>query len=55
METGTSMPAERVIRIMEKDTWCNGKPESVRDNNCPELIAGTFKSWCNGNEIKIKY
>ena len=55
MEIGTSMPAERVIRIMEKVTWCYGKPESIRVDNGPEFIADTFKSWCNGNGIKIKY
>jgi len=55
MEIGTSMPAERVIRIMEKVTWCYGKPESIRVDNGPEFNAETFKSWCNGNDIKIKY
>lgn len=55
MEIGTSMPTERVIRIMEKVTWCYGKLESIRVDNGPEFIAETFKSWCNGNNIKIKY
>ena len=49
------MPAESVNRIMEKVTWCYGKPESFRIDNGPKFIAETFKSWCKGNDIKIKY
>lgn len=55
MEVGTSMPAERVLRVLEKVIWCVGKPESVRVDNGPEFIADVFKSWCNGNGITIKY
>lgn len=55
MEIATSMPAERVINILEKVIWCSGKPESIRVDNGPEFIAELFKSWCSGNGIKIKY
>ena len=55
MEVATSMPAERVIRILERVIWCSGKPESIRVDNGPEFIADLFKSWCNGNGINIKY
>jgi putative transposase len=55
MEVGTSMPSERVLSILEKVIWCVGKPESIRVDNGPEFIADVFKSWCNGNGIKIKY
>ena len=33
MEVATSMPAERVIRILERVIWCSGKPESIRVDN----------------------
>lgn len=39
MEIATSMPAERVIRILERVIWCSGKPESIRVDNGPEFIA----------------
>lgn len=55
MEVATSMPAEKVINILEKVIWCSGKPESIRVDNGPEFIAELFKSWCSGNGIKIKY
>ncbi|MHC1689242.1 MAG: DDE-type integrase/transposase/recombinase [Bacteroidales bacterium] len=55
MEIGTSMLAERVIRIMEKVSWRYGKPERIRVDNGPVFIAETFRSWCNDNDIKIKY
>lgn len=40
---------------MEKVIWSNYKPESIRVDNGPKSIAEIFKSWCNGNGIKIKY
>lgn len=55
MEVGTSMPAERVLRVLEKVIWCTGKPENIRVDNGPEFIADVFKNWCNGNGITIKY
>lgn len=55
MEIATSMPAERVIRILERVIWCSGKPENIKVDNGPEFIADLFKSWCSGNGIKIKY
>lgn len=44
MEVATSMPAERVILILERVIWCSGKPESIRVDNGPEFIADLFKS-----------
>jgi putative transposase len=55
MEVGTSMPAERVLRVWEKVIWCTGKPENISVDNRPEFIADVFKSWCNGNGISNKY
>lgn len=54
-EISMSMPAERVIKILEKVIWLNGKPESIRCDNGPEFIANKFQEWCKGNEIDIKY
>ena len=55
MEIATSMPSERVIRILERVIWCIWKPESIRVVNSPEFIADLFKSWCNGKGININY
>ena len=53
-EISMSMPAERVIRILESVIWSNGKPDAVRCDNGPEFISHKFQQWCNANQIEIK-
>lgn len=54
-EISMSMPAERVIRILEKAIWLNGKPKAIRCDNGPEFISHKFQDWCKGNDIEIRY
>lgn len=54
-EISMSMPSERVIRILERVIWCNGKPDSLRCDNGPEFISHKFQQWCKANQIEIKY
>lgn len=54
-EISMSMPAERVIRLLEKVIWLNGKPKSIRCDNGPEFISKMFQEWCKGNDINIIY
>ncbi len=49
------MPAERVIAIMEKVIFINGKPECIRTDNGPEFISEKFNIWCQANGIKLKF
>ena len=39
-----SMPAERVIKLLEKVIWLNGKPKNIRCDNGPEFISKTFRN-----------
>ena len=50
-----SMPAKRVISLLEKAIWINGKPKCIRCDNGPEFISKDFQEWCQGNEIEIRY
>ena len=54
-EVSMSMPAKRVIKILEKVIWLNGKPKNIRCDNGPEFIATDFQNWCKGNEINILF
>ena len=54
-EIAISMPAERVIRTLEKTIWVHGKPDRIRVDNGPEFISSKLQDWCKGNEIAIKY
>lgn len=42
MEVGTSMPAECVLRVLEKVIWYIDKPENIGVDNGPEFIADIF-------------
>ena len=54
-EVSMSMPAERVIKLLEKVIWLNGKPKNIRCDNGPEFISKVFQEWCKGNDINIIY
>ena len=54
-EVSMSMPAERVIKLLEKVIWLNGKPKNMRCDNGPEFISKVFQQWCKGNDINIIY
>lgn len=48
----TSLPAQRVIRELNKLIEWRGKPERIRSDNGPEFIAGVIGEWCYDNEIE---
>ena len=54
-EISMSMPAERVISILEKVIFINGKPECIRTDNGPEFISEKMRIWCDANGIKHKF
>lgn len=54
-EVSMSMPAKRVIRLLEKTIWLIGKPRNIRCDNGPEFIAKEFQEWCAANDIRILY
>lgn len=54
-EASMSMPAKRVIRLLEEMIWNEGKPKNIRCDNGPEFISHDFQNWCKANEINILY
>lgn len=51
----TSLPAQRVIRELNKLIEWRGKPEKIRSDNGPEFIAGAIGEWCIDNKIEWAY
>ncbi len=47
-----SMPAKRVIELLEIAIECHGKPASIRTDNGPEFISKRFQLWLKNKEIK---
>lgn len=55
LEADTSLPALRVIRVLEKITAERGKPLQLRTDNGPEFISYKLRRWCQDNNIAIQY
>ena len=55
IEIDTSLPAERVIRVLEQVVTWRGQPQAVRLDNGPELIAERFMTWCAERGIELRY
>jgi putative transposase len=55
VEADFSMPAERVINIMEQVIERRSKPRVIRVDNGPEYCSRLFCEWCEKNGIRILY
>lgn len=55
IEVDTSLPAERVIRVLEQVVSWRGQPQAIRLDNGPEFIAERFMSWCAERAIELRY
>lgn len=55
IEVDSSLPAGRVIRVLEQLKQERGLPKQIRVDNGPELIAAEFYDWCDGNGIDVVY
>jgi putative transposase len=55
LEADTSLPALRVIRVLEEIVKERGKPKYLRTDNGPEFISYLLRRWCALNDIIILY
>jgi putative transposase len=55
IEVDTSLPAERVIRVLEQVVAWRGQPQSIRLDNGPELISKRLMAWCAERGIELRY
>jgi putative transposase len=53
IEVDTSLPAERVVRVLEQLLDWQGKPASIRMDNGPELISQRLESWAKEKNINL--
>lgn len=51
-EISMSMPAQRVIKLLEKVIWLKGKPITIRTDNGPEFISKELHMWCEANGVQ---
>jgi len=55
IEADTSLPALRVIRVLESIKLTRGLPSMIRVDNGPEFISDKFDLWCKANKIQLVY
>lgn len=53
IEVDTSLPAERVVRVLEQLLDWRGKPTHIRMDNGPELISQRLESWAKEKHIEL--
>lgn len=53
IEVDTSIPAERVVRVLEQLIDWRGKPASIRMDNGPELISKRLENWAKEKHIEL--
>jgi len=53
IELDFSLPAQRVIRCLERIIDIYGKPEKIRCDNGPEFISNALTKWCEQKGIEI--
>ena len=51
----TSLPAARVILVLDQVVAWRGRPQALRLDNGPELIAERFMTWCAEHGIELRY
>jgi len=55
IEVDTSLPAMRIIRVLERLKQVRGLPSHIRLDNGPELISNTLESWALTNKVELKF
>lgn len=55
IEADLSLPAIRVIRVLEQIIEWRGKPGVIRCDNGPEYISGALLSWAQQQGIRIEH
>jgi putative transposase len=55
IETDTSLPAKRVIRVLEALKETRGLPMMIRVDNGPEFVSHELDGWCKDNKITLAF
>jgi putative transposase len=55
IEVDFSLPAERVVRSLNRIIEWRGKPDTIRVDNGPEYISGKLMTWADKRGIHIEY
>ncbi len=55
IEVDLSLPAQRVIRVLDQIIEWRGTPQSLRMDNGPEFIAQALSEWADKQNVELKF
>lgn len=55
IEIDTSLPAQRVIRVLERLLEMRTRPSMIRVDNGPEFISDKLQQWCEEQKILLQF
>lgn len=55
IEVDSSIPAQRVVRVLERLKEVRGLPKMIRVDNGPEFVSKMMHSWCHQNKIELAF
>ena len=55
IEVDTSLTGERLVRVLNRLKEWRGTPTAIRCDNGPELLSTPFVTWCEKNDVEIRY
>lgn len=55
VEVGSSLPAERVIRVLDKLSLVRGLPSVITVDNGPEFICAALRAWSEKNGVRLNF
>jgi putative transposase len=55
IEVDTSLPALRVIRVLQRLVESRSKPLAIRVDNGPEFISDRLQQWCDDKQIRLQF
>jgi putative transposase len=55
IEVDTSLPAHRVVRVLQQLEAWRGLPKAIRLDNGPELTSQYLANWCKDKGIELRF
>ena len=55
IEIDTSLPAQRVVRVLQQLEAWRGLPKAIRLDNGPELTSQHLANWCKSKDIELRF
>jgi putative transposase len=55
IEIDTSLPAQRVVRVLQQLEAWRGLPKAIRLDNGPELTSQYLADWCKDKGVKLRF